>query len=30
MIQAGNLMPTKQGDSLDAASVALARNLMER
>lgn len=30
MIQAGDLMPTKQGDSLDAASVALARNLMER
>lgn len=30
MIQAGNLMPTKQGDSLGAAAMALARNLMSR
>ena len=28
MIHAGNHMPTKQGVSLDAAAVALARNLM--
>lgn len=30
MIQAGNQMPTNQGNSLDAAAVALARNLMSR
>ncbi|EIM29424.1 ATPase inhibitor subunit zeta [Microvirga lotononidis] len=30
MVKAGNLMPTKQGDNLDAAAVALARNLMSR
>ncbi|WP_262265746.1 DUF1476 domain-containing protein [Microvirga yunnanensis] len=30
MIQAGNLMPTARGESLDAAAVALARNLMSR
>jgi len=30
MLKAGNLMPTAQGDSTDAAAVALARNLMSR
>ncbi|MBA1156827.1 ATPase inhibitor subunit zeta [Microvirga mediterraneensis] len=30
MLKAGNLMLTKQGDNLDAAAVALARNLMSR
>ena len=30
MIHAGNHLPTKQGVSLDAAAVALARNLMSR
>ncbi len=29
-LKAGNLMPTKQGDSLDGAAVTLARNLMSR
>ena len=29
MIQAGNLMPTKRGDSLDAAAVMLSRKLMK-
>ena len=28
MLKAGNLMPTAQGDSLDAAAVTLARKLM--
>jgi hypothetical protein len=30
MLKAGNLMPTARGDSLDAAAVTLARNLMSR
>ena len=30
MIKAGNAMPTKRGDSLDAAAVMLSRNLMKR
>jgi hypothetical protein len=30
MLQAGNLMPTAQGNSPDAAAVMLARNLMSR
>jgi hypothetical protein len=29
-LKAGNLMPTARGDSLDAAAVTLARNLMSR
>jgi hypothetical protein len=30
MLKAGNLMPTTQGGSADAAAVMLARNLMSR
>lgn len=30
MLKAGNLMPSAKGDSLDAATVMLARNLMSR
>ncbi len=30
ILKAGNLMPTARGDSLDAAAVMLARNLMSR
>ncbi|MGO4387822.1 ATPase inhibitor subunit zeta [Microvirga sp. 2YAF29] len=30
MLKAGNLMPTARGDSSDAATVAIARNLMSR
>ncbi|RDI58038.1 ATPase inhibitor subunit zeta [Microvirga subterranea] len=29
-LKAGNLMPTRRGDSLDGAAVTLARNLMSR
>ncbi|KLK90525.1 hypothetical protein AA309_25295 [Microvirga vignae] len=30
MLKAGNLMPTAQGNSVDAAAVMIARNLMTR